>query len=394
MKRLIAAILFVVVSPLLAGAEESWIGQKIFLKHDAKIKVEDQETEEKVDIAKLQFPLVVFDEEEEMLSVVPGLVLKSDAMLADQALEYYTEHVRQNPADVTGWNFRGMIWVDKDQLDRAVDDFSEAIRLDPKNVLPYHYRGKVWAAKQDYDKAIADHDEEIRLDPGRAVAFVARGLAWAGKDEHDKAIDDYCQAIKLEPDNLAAFYYRGQSWQDKGELRKAIDDFDQAIELGMYDAAVYYLRGVAYYDDGQYANAIDDFGNAIELGLGVDKVYCHRGIAYRYNEQPAEAIWDQTMAIWLDADEPCYYYERANVWRGAGSTNGPSRITLGPSTLIRKTQSAIGAWQRLDNERGLGPRDRRLHPGHRTRPQRVRGVSLSWTGLACQKRVRQSLRRL
>ena len=42
------------------------------------------------------------------------------------------------------------------QLDNAVAAFTEAIRLDPKNATGFYYRGQLYSRMQDSDRAITD----------------------------------------------------------------------------------------------------------------------------------------------------------------------------------------------------------------------------------------------
>ena len=394
MKRLIAAILFVVVTPLLAGAEESWIGQKIFLKHDAKIKVDDQEADQPIDLAKLYFPLTVSDEDGDLLEVETGWVLASDALRADEALEYYNAYVMKKPDDASGWIVRGMVWIEREELDPRSTISARPFGSIPRMCLPIIIVPNSRPPNSSTTRRLPTTTKSFVSTQPRVEAYIDRGLARSAINDHDKAIDDFGQAIKLEPGNVASFYYRGRSWQAKGEHQKAIYDYDRAIELGMIESAIYYLRAIAHFDDGQFDDAVVDFDNAIELGLEDADVYARRGIAHQYNEQYAEAIWDQTLAIWFDPRDPHHFQDRAADWLAAKQYDKAIQdytraIEVGPKDPVGYFGRGF-VWVRTED----WDRDRRLHPGHRARSQRSTGVSLSRTGVARQKRVRQGLRRL
>ena len=149
----------------------------------------------------------------------------------DQAIEFFTNQVRDNPRDAFSYVMRGTIRRDENDFDKAMADYAEAIRIDPRIASAYAGRGCAWWMKAEYDKAIADYTEAIRLDPGDAYSYAGRGVAWAEKAEYDKAIADLNEAIRIDPGNGYAYKSRGLTWSFKKDFDKAITDYTQAIRI-------------------------------------------------------------------------------------------------------------------------------------------------------------------
>jgi tetratricopeptide (TPR) repeat protein len=220
-----------------SAEQGSWAGKLVIIKKsDAEIKVVENGRIRV--IGKLKQEVVKVEKEDGSGEFVwvhdtgqEGWVDKSDVVLAEDAVAYFTQAIRQNPKDSSAFYKRAVAWYLKKEYDIALSDSNEIIRLDPEDKAGYALRGSVWAGKKEYDKAIRDFDEAIRLDAKDAIAFYNRGNAWKNKKEYDKAIRDYDEAIRLEPKDLNAFLNRGNAWKNKKEYDKAIRDYNEAIRI-------------------------------------------------------------------------------------------------------------------------------------------------------------------
>jgi tetratricopeptide (TPR) repeat protein len=84
--------------------------------------------------------------------------------------------------------------------DRAIVTFSEAIRLDPGNASGFNHRGFAYFRKGDSQQAIADFNEAIRLNPQNAWALCYRGIAKL-KVNDDSGKVDMAKARQIERDS-------------------------------------------------------------------------------------------------------------------------------------------------------------------------------------------------
>jgi tetratricopeptide (TPR) repeat protein len=253
-----------------ADDKDSWVGKKVMPKK-AGIRIgKTHDMDEKFDLATLTTMIYSVEAEQgKWIKVrqngVEGWFAKEDAILLEDAVDYFTQRIRANPKDDFGYAMRGLARHEKGEIDIALKDYDEAIRLAPKLSDYWNNRGVAWGAKGEYDKALKDYDEAIRLDPKFALAFSNRGFAWSQKKDYDKALKDYDQAIQLEPKCVDAFYNRGNAWIYKRDCDKAIRDYDEAIRLDPRCVDAFGNRGTAWYAKKEYDKAIKDYDEVIRL---------------------------------------------------------------------------------------------------------------------------------
>jgi tetratricopeptide (TPR) repeat protein len=299
--RLLSAVLLLVLScsPLSA---QSWEGKTILLKGTRKVTIGRQEGNRQVVVAELnEVDYRVEEDKGGWLYVrqrgVGGWFDKADAVLLEDAVDYFTGRIQRDPTDPQAYGHRAIAWRLKGELDIAIRDLGEAIRLDPKDATLWNNRGNAWKEKKDYDKAIRDYDEAIRLDPRYSGAFNGRGIAWHGKKEYDKALKDFDEAIRLEPKLANLFNNRGTVWSDKKDYDKAIADYDEAIRLDPKEATFFSNRGNNWGAKKDYAKALQDYDDAIRLDpKGPDR---YNAKAWLLATCPNDRFRDGKMAVEL-----------------------------------------------------------------------------------------------
>jgi RNA polymerase sigma factor (sigma-70 family) len=320
----------------------AWVGKKAVIKGDAPLRDADRAVD-----AHLFRVFVVERTGGDRLRLVAadvaGWIEADEVVLLDQAIDYFTGVIRQEPgnqearlrraqirdylgdraqaiADLTEaialgppnaaiMVNRGVMYREQGEQDKAIADYSEAIRLRPDWALTHFFRGQSWHAKGKHDKAIADYDEAIRLDPHDGLAFLNRGLA-RSHQELDRAIADFTEAIRLGPSDTlgsklgSAYNYRGQARQEKGDTDAAIVDLNEAIRLTPSDASAYQTRGLAWSDKGEYDKAIADLGEAVRLDPKNALAFLCRGGVWIKKQEYNKAIADLDEATRLDPTDP------------------------------------------------------------------------------------------
>ena len=261
----------VAILGLAASADDSWVGKRVMTKKDGITIGHTDDKGQDVEVAKLDDGMVYQVEEEKGTRIkvhahgVSGWFAKSDAVLLENAVSYFTDRIRDNPQDDSAYGRRALAWKERGELDTALKDCNEAIRLNPKAAVWFNGRGRIWYGKKEYDKAIADYKEAIRIDPKNVIAFIGRGTVWYDKKEYDKAKADYEEAIRLDPKNADAFNGRGNAWWGKKEYDKAIADYDEAIRIDPKYVYAWSNRGNAWDDKKEYDKAIADYDEAIRI---------------------------------------------------------------------------------------------------------------------------------
>ena len=161
-----------------------WLGKRVVLQFGSVLRVGNQivdnqnlktnsrgglrKTHRVYRVEQENGPWILLQAEKEGAS---GWILAAEVIPYDQAIDYYTNQIRANPASSSGYISRGNLWSDKKEYDLALADYNEAIRLDPGSEAGWNSRGLAWSDKKEYDKAIADFNEAIRLDPKYATAY-------------------------------------------------------------------------------------------------------------------------------------------------------------------------------------------------------------------------------
>jgi tetratricopeptide (TPR) repeat protein len=262
---ILAVILGFVSSRAIAG--ESWVGKKIAIKMGHPKFGATDDNGKQVYYGKLSYVIyTVVGDQDGRLQVrhhgKEGWFDKTDAILWENAISYFTEQIRANPKDAEAYSRRGVVWDDKGEYDIAIKDYNECIRLTPGDAVYYCNRGRAFRQKKDYDRAIADLNEAIRLNPKLESAYNNRGFAFWNKKDDGRAIADWKEAIRLEPNydpphnNLAWI----MATCPKAEIRngkKAIKYARKACELSGWKNPQYLgTLGAAYAESGQFAEAI------------------------------------------------------------------------------------------------------------------------------------------
>jgi tetratricopeptide (TPR) repeat protein len=253
-----------------AEGGKSWVGKKVMTKKSGiKIGYTDKNGKERYVATLTDMIYKVEREKGDFIEVrhrgVAGWFDKTDAVLVENAISYFTARIRRNEKDASAYAHRGSAWEEKGEYDVALKDYNEAIHLEPEVAAYWNNRGNIWRAKKEYGKAIKDFTEAIRLDPKYYEAVLNRGNIWDDKKEYDKAIKDYNAAIRLNSNDALAFLNRGNTWGRKKKYDKAIKDYDDAIRLDSRYAPAFRNRGWTWSAKKEYDKAIKDYDEAIRL---------------------------------------------------------------------------------------------------------------------------------
>ena len=195
-----------------AADTTGWVGKRIILQFGSVLKVGNQvvdnqklkasvsgglkQTSRIYRVERVDGPWLWLKAEGEGTA---GWIRAAEVVLYDQAIDYFTNQIRSNPASEQAYTARAHIWKDKGEFDIALADYNEAVRLDANSEVTWNNRGNAWASKAEYDKAISDYDQAIRIDPKYSTAYYNRGIAWRNKKDLDRAIADYTLAISNDP---------------------------------------------------------------------------------------------------------------------------------------------------------------------------------------------------
>ncbi len=337
-----AWLILLLLTPHWGHSAETWLGKRVFWKDGATAR-------DGGSLLEISLGSVVQDVEEESVLVSGVWVLKRDAMLVDEAIEYYTRRLEEKRNEAGYRLNRAAAWKFKGELDKSLLDYAEFIRLEPKSPLGYVGRGLVWELKKDLDKAIEDYAVAISLQPDSAAAlnnracayrlqgkldesvadaseairlnskeglfYITRALALEAQGKLDQAIRDYSSAIRVNPKDAIAFGNRGLLWSQKGNLQAALEDCNASIQLEPNNPRHFNSRGTLREAAGDLDEAVSDYTEAIRLKPGYAMPFFNRAIAWRKKGQTAKCISDYTESLRLNPQDPEAYFGRAAAWK-------------------------------------------------------------------------------
>jgi hypothetical protein len=163
-----------------------------------------------------------------------GWVNKSNAILLDNAVPYFTSRIEYSPKDWDAYLRRAESEHSLNQRDAAIADYTRAIELHPDESFLFLRRGREFRIAKGCPQAAADFEEAARLNPQWAEAYnMAAGVYVDCPDpsrrDPEKAIALIERAIALSPNPtyltvLALAYFRS------GNLERAVVTQRQALE--------------------------------------------------------------------------------------------------------------------------------------------------------------------
>jgi tetratricopeptide (TPR) repeat protein len=285
------------VFPGLARAQQ--VGDMVIVRSEAQVRVRD---EVKQTILR-GVDLKVFAVDGDWLWIshkATGWLKKEDVTTPTNALEVFTEQIRQNPNDTGAYIARGMTWHTKGETRIAIGDYDEAIRIDPKSWAAYLDRGVCWQTLKEFDRAISDYTEAIRLAPTDPLAYSNRGNSLRQKGELEKAVSDYTEAIRLAPGFHSPYCNRAFVWSTQGKYEKALSDYTTAIEINSKNAEDYAGRGWVHARLGHLDKALADYDRAVILEPSELYIRMGRSSVLTRKGDYAKAVEDATEATRID----------------------------------------------------------------------------------------------
>jgi Tfp pilus assembly protein PilF len=115
--------------------------------------------------------------------------------------------------------------------ERGIADFSEMVRLDERNATGFALRGSCQISTGDLDRALADLNRAQQLNPKEFNVHNGFGRYYTSKGDYDRAIAELTQAIDINSQVPAGYRNRGLAYEGKGDLIKALADFRQALSV-------------------------------------------------------------------------------------------------------------------------------------------------------------------
>jgi tetratricopeptide (TPR) repeat protein len=250
--------------------EPAWVGKAVVLiRAGVKLEAPREKIAPRTAGVAKDLTFRVVKEEKDRLRIVSrrqdGWIARSNAVLFDQAADFFTRQIERDPKDSHAFTARGIVRASKNDPDKARADFDKAIQFDPRATLAYYHRANLAYGRQQYDRALADYNTVIKSDPEFDWAYHVRGWIYYRKKDYDKALADYETAIRLVPTETVFHRDRGNVALARKQYDKALADYTKAIELDPSYTVPWLQRGRTWAAKKEYAKALADYEKAAQI---------------------------------------------------------------------------------------------------------------------------------
>lgn len=248
-------------APWAKAADDSWLGQTVFIKESAKPKLGNKV----IPWNEVGMPATVTKVDGDWLWVGKAWVKSGEVVPRDDAPTYYASVLKRDPSAAYAYLLRGVAWRLKHDYENALRDFSEAIRLEPDAHIAYQARAAIYHQMQEYEKALADITEAIRLAPNVGLYYNDRGCIYKSLENYSKARTQFDEAIRIDPKLALAYANRGVNWFIEKKYDKAMADCNKALEIDNKLTFAFNQRGYVWSKEGHYAEALKDWDESIRI---------------------------------------------------------------------------------------------------------------------------------
>ncbi len=101
--------------------------------------------------------------------------------LPDKALTSFDRCVKLDPANLAGWNEKGLLFYSEGRYNESIDAFNHCTRISRSDPVIWNNKGLAYAAIEDYENAMSCFKTALNLDPSYAEAQKNLDLAYQRK---------------------------------------------------------------------------------------------------------------------------------------------------------------------------------------------------------------------
>ena len=220
--------------------------------------------------------------------------------LTQQAMEYYREAIRLEPAYGQALTGLGALLLMEQRIAEAQTLFEKALSVDPHHATALINLATIDRSRGDNESALNRLRKVIARNPDYAQAHLNLGSLLATMKKHDEAIQSLSQAVQLNPKmeaahlNLATVYMETQQWD------KAENHFRRVQLLSPRIAYAHFGLGTLLARQKRHSEAVISFRKAISLDATSAQAFTQLGLSlFALGEKPA-AIDALKRAVELD----------------------------------------------------------------------------------------------
>jgi tetratricopeptide (TPR) repeat protein len=227
---------------------------------DATVRIDNRDVSWK----SCEWPAVARRLVNNRLDIGFGTISVDHAVLVEQAGDYYSIALQNNPRSAEAFLLQGLAAQNRRDYDRAAEFFTRAHQVAPDQPAPLCWRAQSHWKKGNMQQALQDVEHALRVAPKYSEALYTRGILRLESDQAAGALADLSQVIATKPSPLA-YVHRGIAYAMLKDAQRAKQDFDEAIRQNPNLAYAYESRGDLLSTQKQYAQAVQDYSRALAL---------------------------------------------------------------------------------------------------------------------------------
>jgi tetratricopeptide (TPR) repeat protein len=200
-------------------------------------------------------------------------------------------------------------------LDAAVSKYSEAIKINPDEWTGYSYRGKINIYKGEYEDAKTDFSKAISVSPQTLTLYGYRANCFEAQRIYDKAIEDYSIALSKvsysDKEIYLTYFQRGRTYYNFGKFPEAIRDFNLALGLAETfqkpTAEIYKFRALSNLELGKFPEAGKDFESFLILKPNDSRALFYQGYIFLRNGETDKAEVNALKILSIEPAKQVYF---------------------------------------------------------------------------------------
>jgi len=206
---------------------------------------------------------------------------KMDEGNYSSALQLFSAHLQTDPRSWKAMHYLGSLHEALGLWEEAVHWYSEALKVNPANAVAINNRGNIRMEQLgEYEKALKDFSTALIADPGLNTARYNRALSLMYLSRYEPAVDDLSRCIQEGFMSPTAHGLRGVCLAAIGRHAEAAEDLRVALRAEPENATYWATYGLCEYHHGLYAQAIQTLDHALSLNPHQPEMQHVRGMAY------------------------------------------------------------------------------------------------------------------
>lgn len=155
----------------------------------------------------------------------------------------------------------------------AFEDCAVALSVRSNHAPAFEYRGLMYLDRQQFKEALADANELIRLKPNYRIGYDMRATCYYKMNEPAKALADYTKCVEIKPDDHRSINNRGSLYMNSFQkYNEALNEFNKAIDLNPQPSYIL-NRSICYYKMGNMQKAKEEALIASQRGAVIPDNY-------------------------------------------------------------------------------------------------------------------------